>query len=312
MPVLRRLVHQLMLLGRIWNRHGCVDLSAAFAFHCLQSFFPFILLCLGVGARIFGHDDSAIDPILRFAEGVLPPGSRDVISSGISTIVRQGRAAGQVGGLVLVISASNATLSLQRGSDRLWLGLWQGKQLDHSWSYHLRDLALQRVKAIGGAVLLTLLFLLNQVTTPFKLLWHSIWASLASWSMVLPELWQVPARSATSTLGSWVGVTLVSLLVLAYLPSRRPRLRYLWSGAVLVSTALTLLNPLLGSSLIWIGSRFLAYGLVGAVILLTLWVWLVGLIIYFGIAWTVALSIDSTVPERAVIRPGDAATEQTT
>ena len=54
---------------------------------------------------------------------------------------------------------------------------------------------------------------------------------------------------------------------------------------------LTLVNPLLGRALVWAGSRFLAYGLVGGIILLTLWIWLLGLILYFGMAWTVALTL---------------------
>ena len=62
----------------------------------------------------------------------------------------------------------------------------------------------------------------------------------------------------------------------------------IWPGAVLVATALTLLNPLLGWLLVWIASRFLAYGLVGGVIVLTLWLWLLGLLLYFGTAWSVA------------------------
>ncbi|HCV57144.1 MAG TPA: hypothetical protein DGR08_06115, partial [Synechococcales bacterium UBA12195] len=46
----------------------------------------------------------------------------------------------------------------------------------------------------------------------------------------------------------------------------------------------------MGRALVWAGSRFLAYGLVGGIILLTLWIWLLGLILYFGMAWTVALT----------------------
>jgi membrane protein len=51
---------------------------------------------------------------------------------------------------------------------------------------------------------------------------------------------------------------------------------------LLVGTALTLLNLLLGRSLVAMGLRFQAYGVVGAVLVLTLWVWLVGVILYFG------------------------------
>ena len=108
---------------RLWNRHGCVDLSAAFAFHSLQSIFPFLLLCFGVAARVFGQADGAFEQILDFADQVLPPGSRFVIADVLETLIGQGRAAGIIGAFALLITDSNATLSLQRGYDRLWLGL---------------------------------------------------------------------------------------------------------------------------------------------------------------------------------------------
>jgi biotin transport system substrate-specific component len=42
-----------------------------------------------------------------------------------------------------------------------------------------------------------------------------------------------------------------------------------------------LLNLMLGRALVVLGLRFQAYGVVGGVLLLTLWVWLVGVIIYY-------------------------------
>ena len=286
----RLAIRQSKLVIRLWNRHGCVDLSAAFAFHSLQSIFPFLLLCLGIAARLFGQADGALKQIIDFTDQVLPDGSSALIADILETLIRQGRAAGVVGAVALLITASNATLSLQRGYDRLWMGLHDSPQVSNSWQWHLRDLLLQRSKAIFGALLLSFLLLINQLTTPFKLIWHSIWTSLASWSLVLPEFWQIPARSATSIFFSWLGLCFGIIVLLSFLPRRRPPLAVLWSGAVLVATPLTLLNPLLGRLLIWLSSRFFAYGLVGGVIVLTLWVWLLGLILYFAMAWTVALA----------------------
>ena len=272
---------------RLWNRHGCVDLSAAFAFHSLQSIFPFLLLCFGVAARVFGQADGALEQILDFADQVLPPGSRFVIADVLETLIAQGRAAGIIGAFALLITASNATLSLQRGYDRLWLGFKEPLLPNHSWFWHFSDLLLQRAKAIFGALLLAFLLLINQLTTPFKLIWLGIWSSLASWSLVLPEVWQLPARSATSVFSSWCALLIGIALLFSFLPRRRPPLKFLWYGALFVATTLTLLNPLLGSLLIWLSSRFLAYGLVGGVIVLNLWVWLIGLILYFGMTLTV-------------------------
>lgn len=275
----------------IWNRHGCVDLSAAFAFHSLQSIFPFLLLCMGVGARVFGQEDGAFHQIIDASEQLLPPGTSGIISEALAKLYRQGRGAGLVGGLVLMVTASNATLSLQRGADRLWRAHNPQVSAPHSFGWHLRDMLKQRLKAVGGALLLSVLLLINQVTTPLKLMLLTLWEALSNWSLVLPGFWQVPARSFTFAVGSWIGLLFISLLLLLYLPSRRPPLLLLWPGAILISTALTLVNPLLGGLLVWASSRFLAYGLVGGVILLTLWVWLVGLILYFGMASAVALAM---------------------
>jgi len=39
-----------------------------------------------------------------------------------------------------------------------------------------------------------------------------------------------------------------------------------------------------------LGSRFQAYGFIGGVLVLTLWVWMVGVIIYFGQCWSVVIA----------------------
>ena len=40
----------------LWLRADCVDLSAAFAYHTLQSFFPALLIALSVASRLLGRD----------------------------------------------------------------------------------------------------------------------------------------------------------------------------------------------------------------------------------------------------------------
>ena len=45
------------------NNAECVDLSAAFAYFVLQSFFPLLLIALSVAARVFGKTES-VDNVL--------------------------------------------------------------------------------------------------------------------------------------------------------------------------------------------------------------------------------------------------------
>jgi len=81
-----------------------------------------------------------------------------------------------------------------------------------------------------------------------------------------------------------------SLVFLWMLPSRRIPWRPLIPGALLLSVSLTLLNLLLARSLLLLGVRFQAYGVVGGVLVLTLWIWLVGVLLYYGQCLSLALS----------------------
>jgi membrane protein len=93
-----------------------------------------------------------------------------------------------------------------------------------------------------------------------------------------------------------------SLMVLWLLPSRRIPWRPLIPGALLLSLSVTLLNLLLARSLVLLGVRFQAYGVVGGVLVLSLWIWLVGVLLYYGQCLSLVLSRRragrrSTLPE---------------
>ena len=61
--LVRRLSGQIWKACQRWNNAECVDLSAAFAYFVLQSFFPLLLIALSVAARVFGKTDS-VDNVL--------------------------------------------------------------------------------------------------------------------------------------------------------------------------------------------------------------------------------------------------------
>jgi membrane protein len=91
-----------------------------------------------------------------------------------------------------------------------------------------------------------------------------------------------PFSFATDLLLSSLLAFVAALALLWVLPSHRIRLRPLLPGAVLIGISLTLLNVLVGRSLLSLGTRYQAYGVVGGVLVLTLWVWAGALIFYYG------------------------------
>jgi membrane protein len=80
------------------------------------------------------------------------------------------------------------------------------------------------------------------------------------------------------------------MVILWLLPSRQVPWRPLVPGALLISSISTLLTIILGRLLFAIGLRFQAYGVVGGVLLLTLWLWLLGVILYFGQCLSVTIA----------------------
>lgn len=79
--------------------------------------------------------------------------------------------------------------------------------------------------------------------------------------------------------------------LLQYLvPPRKVPMRPLIPGSIMIGVLLTILNSAVSRTILSLGSRFQAYGIISGVLVLTLWIWIVGLILYFGQCWSVVLA----------------------
>lgn len=266
---------------RLWLRLDCVDLSAAFAYHLLQSVFPILLIALAIAGRLLGQQIELQDRLIELADQVLPDSAIPLLRATFLRLTRQGLGAGLLGGLVLAMTASNAYLTLQRGADRIWWNRPQGFE-GLSWQQLVQRYLLLRLKALGLVTICALLAVVDQLFSTARLLGST---GLRSWAMaLLPTALRLqrPVSAGVDVMLSLVLAFAASLVLLWLLPSRRIRLRPLLPGALLMSVVLTLLNHLLGRILVALGLRFQAYGVVGGVLLLTLWVWLVAAVLYYA------------------------------
>lgn len=273
----------------LWLRADCVDLSAAFAYHTLQSFFPALLIALSVASRLLGRDVERYDRLILAVGQVLPASALPGFEATLRRFTNQGFGAGILGLVLLALSASNIYLTLQRGADRLWWNRPFG--FDHlSWQEHVRRFLALRLKALMLLLFVGLLIVVDQLFSTVRLFGSRGFHDQLQALLPGPLIWMSSLSSGINLLISLLigfGATLVFLWML---PSRRVPFRPLIPGALLVSGSLTLSNLLLGRSLLALGLRFQAYGVVGGVLLLTLWVWLVGALLYFGQCFSVVLS----------------------
>ena len=273
----------------LWLRADCVDLSAAFAYHTLQSFFPALLIALSVASRLLGRDVERYDRLILAVGQVLPASALPGFEATLRRFTNQGFGAGILGLVLLALGASNIYLTLQRGADRLWWNRPFG--FDHlSWQEHVRRFLALRLKALMLLLFVGLLIVVDQLFSTVRLFGSRGFHDQLQALLPGPLIWMSSLSSGINLLISLLigfGATLVFLWML---PSRRVPFRPLIPGALLVSGSLTLSNLLLGRSLLALGLRFQAYGVVGGVLLLTLWVWLVGALLYFGQCFSVVLS----------------------
>ena len=289
---------------RLWDQKDCVDLSAAFAYHSLQSLFPILLIALAVASRILGRDDGITDNILDWASRILPENVLPLIRNTLLRLYRQGNGAGLIGILSLLVTSSNAYLSLRRGADRLWG--FRSQIQPQPWQRIVLRFLLSRLEAFGLVALLGLFLVFGQLATSFKLLAHSSWQMLLG-SLLPSPLQRLLPFSQVANLGlSLLFCFGVALGLLRLLPSRRVPLAPLVPGALLIGLTLTCLNQVLGSSLIPLGARFQAYGVIGGVLLLTLWVWVLALILYYGMALSVFLSHPAGLPKEIALAKAQA------
>lgn len=277
----RRVLRPVWSAYLLWLRTDCVDLSAAFAYHTLQSFLPALLIILSLLSRFLGRDQDLLSRIQAQMAQLLPAASMPFFVQTLERFTRQGFGAGLLGIVLLVLSANNIYLTLQRGADRLW---WNRPfDLPHlPWPKVVRRFVLLRLKALVLLLAISILLALDQLISNLRFLGFKV---LRQWLVSsLPDSlqWLVSVSSGMDVVISLFIGCISALLFLWLLPSRPIAIRPLLLPAILVGVAVTTLNLLLGRVLIAIGIRFQAYGVVGGVLILTLWIWLLGVILYYG------------------------------
>lgn len=287
----KRIVHSLWQAYLRWCQYDCVDLSAAFAYYTLQSIFPLILIILSIASWLLGRQIGLSDQIVTYTAGVFPPTVVDLVRTTLDQLVRQGFGAGLLGAGVLLVTAGNVYLTLQRGADRIWHGVLPQKQGDAPWRQQVWQFVKVRLEAFVVMILIGLLIVADQISANLRMIPA---AALADFVQSLPWLASVLRFVPLLTFGrfllSCLGFAAMSLMLQFLLPTRRVPLKPLIPGAILIGSLLTLLNLAVSRSILSLGSRYQAYGVIGSVLVLTLWVWMIGVVVYFGQCWSVVLA----------------------
>ncbi len=274
-----------------WSKCDCVDLSAAFAYYTLQSFFPILLISLSVASWFLGKQQGLDQQIIALAAQVLPPSVVALVDSTLVQLVNQRFGAGLLGAMFLMITAGNAYLTLQRGADRLWEDVLPVKKTPDPLKIQAFRFIRNRIEAFFVVLLVGFLMVLDQISANFRMIPGAVLEELSNTTPWIAKIMSsIPVLQVGQFILPLLGFSTMALLLQGLLPSRRVPLRPLIPGALMIGTLLTILNLAVSRSILSLGARFQAYGFIGGVLVLTLWVWMVGVIIYFGQCWSVVIA----------------------
>ncbi len=279
-----------------WSKSDCIDLSAAFAYYALQSFFPILLISLSVASWFLGKQEGLDEKIILVAAQVLPPSVVELVETTLFKLIDQGFGAGILGAMFLLFTAGNAYLSLQRGSDRLWEDELPSKKSFSPWREQASKFLRNRIEAFVIVFFIGFLMVLDQISANLRMIPGAVLEDLSSSSSWLSDIvLKLPVLQVGQFAVPMIGFSLMALLLQALLPSRKVPLKPLIPGSILIGILLTSLNLAVSKSILSLGVRFQAYGFIGGFLVLTLWVWLLGVILYFGQCWSVVIASMSII-----------------
>ncbi len=274
-----------------WTRCDCVDLSAAFAYYMLQSFFPILLISLSVASWFLGRQNGLDQQIINFAAQALPQSVVGLVDTTLVKLVNQGFGAGLLGAVFLIITSGNAYLTLQRGTDRLWDDLLPLPSSPPPFWIQAFHFLRARLEAFLVVFILGLLLVVDQISTNLRRIPGEALEEISRNSPWLSDwLTRIPVLQVGQFVVPLLGLSFMAFLLQVFLPSRRVPWKPLIPGSFLIGTLLTILNSAVSRSIFSLGARFQAYGFIGGVLVLTLWVWMIGVIIYFGQCCSVVLA----------------------
>ena len=282
-----------------WSKSDCIDLSAAFAYYTLQSFFPILLISLSIASWFLGKQEGLDQQIISVAAQILPPSVVELVETTLFKLIDQGFGAGILGAMFLLFTAGNAYLSLQRGSDRLWEDELPSRRINSAWQEQASRFLRNRIEAFLIVFFIGFLMVLDQISANLRMIPTTVLENISNSSNYFSEfIIKLPLLQVGQFALPLVGFSLMALLLQALLPSRKVPLRPLLPGSILIGIGLTTLNLAVSKSILSLGARFQAYGFIGGFLVLTLWVWLLGVILYFGQCWSVVIASMSLTSRR--------------
>jgi membrane protein len=259
-----------------------IDPAAAFAYYMLQSFFPILLISLAIASLFLGKKKDLNEILIKILDNFLPPSSQKLVKNTLDELIYHSVNAGIIGMIFLFITSSNAYLNLKRGSDFLYQRILG---LNTNQKFSLNIFIFSRIEAFFVICLIGIIIIMYQISANIKKIPITFLNNiLCNYPFIHFIASKIKIAEFSRLLLQFFIYFSISLLLLIILPTYKIGLYWkgMIPGAILIAFLLIILNLLVNKSILSLGDRYKIYGYIGVVLIFTLWLWLIGIVIYTG------------------------------
>jgi membrane protein len=272
--MLNWLQDRIRLLRRTWLswRHNEGSLTAAsMAYYAVLSFFPLMMLLIAAFGFVLQYSSGAQDArqeLLRLLAESTSPVLEKHVESALNAIQENALIGGPLGLVVLLVAAIGIFTQLDIAMNRIWE---TAPRRGRTFLRAIRDALFHRVRAflilLVLGLLISIAFVADTVASAARPWVASFYGGNLLWSS---------SHMAASLVVNGVLLTLIYKLL--------PRTHVNWiaalRGGVLASLLWEISRQILG--MIILGKKYTAYGVVGSLMALMLWIYIASCIFFFA------------------------------
>jgi membrane protein len=263
----------LIQTGIKWDQDNCPGMAAALSYYALFSLFPLLLVLLSILGSLISPDTEAFQVIQGSAQRYLPPDVHDLVRDTVITLNQNSIGAGIIGFGLLLFAASTVFAILRRSVNKIWRSPSRASDagsLPKMVLFFLVNKLSSFLLVFGMALLLLTSLVANIV---IKTILRLVTTFQETFAFIQIDELQLTKGLQTSS--SFLVLAIAICVLLKILPSVYVGWQDVWLSALVSALALIGLQQLVSNSVISIGGRFLSYGVIGSVMILLLWIFLV-------------------------------------
>lgn len=246
-------------------------MAAALSYYAAFSLGPLLIICISIAGFIFGEEAvrGELSSQITYLIGKEGAEMVEIIIKGASNLTT-GFIAGIISLIFLVLGSLGVFIELQESLNIIW-GV-EPKPGRGIWGFlKTRVTSLSMVIATGFLMMISLI-----VNTIISLIYNIFDEYLGSF---------LPVTEIINLVSSFIIITLLFAFIFKYLPDVIISWKYVWIGALITSILFSFGKYLIG---IYLGNSSYSstYGAAASFIILFIWIYYSGIILFFGAEFT--------------------------